>query len=116
MPDAYLSLGGELQERYQNLHHYEFGLSEFKDDDYLLQRVLLHADLHLGKHFRTFVQFGSHYVFGKSNEKTQVEENYLDLQQGFAEFQVPVGNSTLMVRGGRQDVFLRNCLRNRTLS
>jgi hypothetical protein len=104
MPDAYLSLGGELRERYQNLHHYEFGLAEFKDDDYLLHRVLLHADLHLGKHFRTFVQFGSHYVFGKANDKTQVEENHLDLQQGFAELQIPVGDNTLMVRGGRQEM------------
>jgi hypothetical protein len=104
MPDAYLSLGGELRERYQNLHHYEFGLAEFKDDDYLLHRVLLHADLHLGNHFRTFVQLGSHYVFGKANDKTQVEENHLDLQQGFAELQIPVGDNTLMVRGGRQEL------------
>jgi hypothetical protein len=59
----------------------------------------------VGKHFRTFVQFGSHYVFGKSNEKTQVEENHLDLQQGFAEFQVPVGNSTLMARGQARGEF-----------
>jgi len=104
LPDAYLSLGGELRERYQNLHGYEFGLAEFKDDDYLLHRVLLHGDLHLGKHFRTFVQFGSHYVFGKANEKSPVEEDHFDLQQGFAEVQWPLGSHTLTIRGGRQEM------------
>jgi hypothetical protein len=104
LQDSYLSLGGEWRERYQNLHDYEFGLAEFKNDDFLLHRVLLHGDLHLGKHFRTFVQFGSHYVFGKANEKSSVEEDHFDLQQGFAEVQWPLGSHTLMIRGGRQEM------------
>jgi hypothetical protein len=104
LTDAYLSLGGEWRERYQNLHGYEFGLAEFKDDDYLLQRVLLHGDLHLGKHFRAFVQLGSHYAFGKANEKSPVEEDHFDLQQGFAEFQFPRGSNALTIRGGRQEM------------
>ena len=104
LENSYLSLGGELRERYQNLHGYEFGLAEFKDDNYLLHRVLLHGDLHLGEHFRAFVQFGSHYVFGKANEKSQVEENHFDLQQGFAEFKWPFLNGELMLRGGRQEM------------
>ena len=104
MPDAYLRLGGELRERYQNLSNYEFGLTETNNDDYLLQRVLLHADIHLGRHFRSFVQFGSHYVFGKDNEKISVEENHLDLQQGFAELKFPIGTNEITVRGGRQEM------------
>lgn len=104
IPDTYLSLGSELRERYQNLHGYEFGLDKFKNDDYLLHRVLLHGDLHLGKHFRAFFQFGSHYVFGKANEKTPVEENHFDLQQGFLELQFPLADSQLMLRGGRQEI------------
>lgn len=104
LENSYFSLGGELRERYQNLHGYEFGLQKFKNDDYLLQRVLLHGDLHLGRHFRAFVQFGSHYVFGKANEKTQVEENHFDLQQGFLEMLFPLANNQFMLRGGRQEM------------
>ncbi|WP_245549451.1 alginate export family protein [Methylomicrobium album] len=104
LPDAYLSLGGEWRERYQNLHGYEFGLAEFKNDDYLLQRVLLHGDLHLGSHFRAFIQLGSHYAFGKANEKSPVEEDHFDLQQGFAEWQWPRGSHTLTIRSGRQEM------------
>jgi Alginate export len=104
LENSHLSLGGELRERYQNLHGYEFGLAEFKNDDYLLHRVLLHGDLHLGEHFRAFVQFGSHYVFGKANEKSPVEENHFDLQQGFAELKWPFLSGELMLRGGRQEM------------
>jgi hypothetical protein len=102
--DAYLSLGGEWRERYQNIGGYEFGLSEFRNDDYLLQRLLLHADLHWSRYFRAFVQFGSHYAFGKANQKTPVEEDRFDLQQGFAEARFPAGRDTWSIRGGRQEL------------
>lgn len=67
--DSYLSFGGEWRERYQNIGGYEFGLAEHVNDDYLLQR-LLHGDLHVGRYFRSFIQFGSHYSFGKANDET----------------------------------------------
>jgi hypothetical protein len=104
LPESYLSVDGELRERYQNIGNYDFGLTDKKNDDYVLQRVLLHADLLISPYFRSFIQFGSHYAFGKQNEKTPVEENHLDLQEAFGEFNLPLGDYKLRVRGGRQEM------------
>lgn len=102
--DSYLSFGGEWRERYQYIAGYEFGLAEHGNDDYLLQRLLLHGDLHVGRYFRSFIQFGSHYSFGKANDETPSEEDRFDLQQGFAELRLPLGADTASIRGGRQEL------------
>jgi hypothetical protein len=65
----YLSLGGELRERYEFFHNEEAG-SQLADrhgnNSYALQRYLLHGDLHLGARLRFFAQIMSGLENGRS--------------------------------------------------
>jgi hypothetical protein len=49
-PNSYLSFGGEIRERYEHYTNPGFGIPpQPNDNDYLLQRITLSADLHLNK-------------------------------------------------------------------
>src|SRR5436190_18279593 len=50
----YLSLGGEVRERYEYFHNTNWGQGPLDDGVYLLQRDMLHADLHLCASLRVF--------------------------------------------------------------
>src|SRR4051794_36814704 len=52
--DWYLLLGGEARERYEFYNNYRWNPASPDKDGYLLQRYLLHADLHLGPSVRVF--------------------------------------------------------------
>lgn len=100
----YLSLGGELRERYVYLSNPGFGLQGLGTDDYLLHRVLLHTDIHFGEHVRAFIQLGNHLEAGKQGAVSPLEEDRLDLQQGFADISFDLDSSTRATfRAGRQE-------------
>ena len=69
--DSWLSLGGELRERPELFDAPRFGLAGGEEDGYVLQRVLVHADLHLGPHVRLFAQLGAYEAFGKAQQPAQ---------------------------------------------
>jgi len=84
---SYLSLGGELRERYENLHHAGFGAGPGQSNQsYLLQRIALSADLHIDQRLRLFAQGLSGLQFGQQRQAPPVNQNPLDLQQGFADY------------------------------
>src|SRR4051794_10555407 len=65
--DTYLSLGGTARPRYESYHNPDFGAGPadrhgYNDD--LLQRYLLHGDLHLGPSVRFFGQLQSGFETG----------------------------------------------------
>jgi hypothetical protein len=102
-PESYLSLGGEIRERYESYHNQGFGVTGPKSNEYGLQRILLHADLHVNERLRFFIQGISSVQFG-GEVKSPVNQNPLDFQQGFIDY--TFGDSTpdgerLTVRGGR---------------
>src|SRR5262245_24322688 len=45
--ESWLTLGGEIRERYEYYHHSQWGLGPQDDNGYLLQRYMIHADTHL---------------------------------------------------------------------
>ncbi len=51
-PFWYLTLGGELRERFEGNYDPNFGIGGAGADSYLLQRITLLADLHLGERVR----------------------------------------------------------------
>lgn len=104
--DAYLSLGGELRERVEAVENPDFGLRGVRSSDILLHRLLLNADLHIGPHFRTFVQIGNHLATNRPGGKGPTDEDQLDLQQGFAEFTGKIGTADWSARAGRQEIAL----------
>jgi hypothetical protein len=103
--DTYLSFGGEWRERFESTENPDFGLEGVKQDDVLLHRFLLSADLHAGPAFRTFVQLGSHFQTGRTDGSQPTDENRLDLQQAFADLAPPIAAlEGLTLRGGRQEM------------
>src|SRR5581483_9989879 len=53
-PLWYVSLGGELRERFEGNYDPNFGIHGLGPDSYLLQRVTLLTDVHLGERVRFF--------------------------------------------------------------
>ena len=103
--DVYLSLGGELRERYEYYHAPLFGVRGLDKDDYLLHRLLLGFDLHAGDSFRLFLQLSSHFEAGKQAPPGPTVVNELDIQQAYVDVAVPLAaGARLTVRAGRQEL------------
>src|ERR1041385_3356141 len=64
--DSYLTLGGEIRERYEYYHNGLWGRGPQDENGYLLQRYMIHADAHFGDYFRVFTQFKSGLEDGRS--------------------------------------------------
>ena len=62
----WLSLGGELRERFEYYSAPNFGIQGEPANGYFLHRLLLHADLHLGDSARAFVQIASNLSSGRT--------------------------------------------------
>jgi Alginate export len=102
--DAYLSIGGELRERYEAFNQPFFGLLKLTSTDYILHRALLHLDAHFGRDFRVFLQLGNFLVPGKEGPRAPTDYDELEFQQAFADINFDLGGtSTLTFRGGRQE-------------
>jgi hypothetical protein len=103
--ETYLGAGGEIRYQYQWFKNENWGESPPDNDGFLLTRYLIHADLHAGKHFRTFVQLQSSFANGKAEPPSAVDENQLDLHQGFADLSILLHPSrSLTLRLGRQEL------------
>lgn len=103
--DAYLSLGGELRERFDVFSSPRFGIGGTESDNYILQRVLLSADLHVTPRFRLYAELGREDEFGKRTAIMAVDRNQENLQLGFVDF-VPDEPGHFLIRLGRQEFIL----------
>jgi len=107
--DWYLSLGGELRERYELSHNPDAGggpTNSRGNNADLQQRYLLHGDLHLGPYFRFFGQFESGLESGRiGGPRPDIDQNVFDLHQGFVDLVLPLGGEreALTARLGRQE-------------
>jgi hypothetical protein len=104
-PNTYLSLGGELRERFDHFDSPFFSLRRRNSEDALLHRLLLSADLHLGEQLRGFLQLSNHLQAGRGNLRSPTDLDRLDVQQAFLDFdwlQGPAEDATL--RLGRQEI------------
>jgi hypothetical protein len=94
------SFGGEVRERLEVFDAPRFGIGGTESDTYLLQRVLLHGDFHLGESVRLYAQLGAHEAFGKK-VLSPPDEDHADIQQLFLEV-APSKSLTLKI--GRQEM------------
>jgi hypothetical protein len=102
---AFLSLGGEVRQRYEYSRDLLFGADLQNDDGVWLQRYTLHGDLHLGPRLRIFGQLSSALETGRTDGPSPVDKNELALQNGFVELNLPLGrDANLTLRGGRQEL------------
>jgi len=105
-PDIYLSLGGEIRERFESYSAPNFGVPGPSADGYLLHRILLHADVHAGNHLRGFFLLGNQLAPGK-DIATPPYEDRADVQQAFVDVRVPAGSgqaNAALLRVGRQEM------------
>lgn len=120
-PDWYLSIGGEIRQRYEAFRNDDWGSAPPDDNGYLLQRYLLHTDWHFGQRARFFFQLKSGIESGRVGGARPVDEDRMDVHQAFVDFNfgLPEGNAALadgrsteaskpafLLRAGRQEISL----------
>src|SRR5260221_6458230 len=103
-----LSLGGEARVTYERFGNQSFGLTPPDPDGYLLQRYLLHSDVHVGSRVRVWTEFNSGFENGRiGGPRPVIDEDKLDLHQAFVDVTVGVaGPSAAVIRAGRQEIAL----------
>src|SRR5436309_1312924 len=74
----YLTVGGETRQRYEYFRNPTWGLDPQDDNGYLLQRYMIHGDLHFGKRLRLFGQLKSGIEIGRSGGPRPPDEDRLD--------------------------------------
>lgn len=106
-PFWYVSFGGELRGSYELYHNYSWGSGPQDGNGYYLNRLMGHADFHLGPSVRIFAELQSGLEFGRNGgPRPPIDEDKLDISQLFLE----LGSSThrhrvpIEVRVGRQDL------------
>ncbi len=101
----YLSLGGEVRERYEYFSHPNWGAGP-PGSGYLLQRYFLHADLDMGEHLRLFIQLQSSLENGRIGGPRPADKDELDLHQSFLDVKFDLGRDggSFALRSGRQEL------------
>jgi Alginate export len=101
-PDWYLTLGGELRERFEGTYNPNFGIGGESPDSFWLQRATMLADVHLGDRFRVFTEGISGVIEGENPPAPAVQNDPIDLLFAFADV-VPylTDDESLTLRGGR---------------
>jgi hypothetical protein len=99
----YVSLGGEARLRYEYFNHALWGQGPQDSDGYVLQRSMLHADVHLGPRVRVFTQLKSGLEEGRTGGPRPTDKDELDLHQAFVD--IAAGTEpTFTLRAGRQEL------------
>src|SRR5256714_3231665 len=105
--DWYLSLGGEVRERYELYNNNRWNPNSPDHDGYFLQRYLLHADLHLGPSVRIFGQLQSSLEDWRKGGPRPIDEDRLDAHQLFVDVKLPIDlgdRDEFTLRVGRQEM------------
>ncbi|HEX8266830.1 MAG TPA: alginate export family protein [Pyrinomonadaceae bacterium] len=107
-PDWYMSVGGEIRQRFETFRNDFWGGAAPDGDGYSLQRYMLHADWHFGKNARAFVQLRSNVEAGRSGGPRRVlDENKLDFNQAFVDVNFDAGEKiNVNFRAGRQEMLI----------
>jgi alginate export protein len=101
--DWYLTLGGELRDRYEYFNNYTFGSGTQDRDGYNLLRTMTDVDLHLGEYVRVFTEGISATEQDRAGGPRASDENEFGLYQAFVDIKIPLAPDTsLTLRAGRQ--------------
>src|SRR5260370_6315783 len=103
-----LWLGGEARVTYERFGNQSFGVTPRNPDGYLLQRYLLHTDVHAGSRVRVWTEFNSGLENGRiGGPRPVIDEDRLDRHQAFVDVTVgATGPSAAILRVGRQEMAL----------
>lgn len=102
---AWLSLGGEVRQRFEQQRNPDFG-ETLEASSVWLQRAILAADLHVGP-VRFYGQLLHATENGRPGGPSPVDRNDLDVQNAFVELSLPeFGGGSATARIGRQEMKL----------
>jgi hypothetical protein len=101
-PQSYLSLGATLRERFETNDAPAIGSGGAQKDSYLLQRLQVHADLHVNANLKLFTELEDARAFEKQSV-SPVDQNRADLRLAFVEYDTTTALGTFKSRIGRQD-------------
>jgi hypothetical protein len=105
-PFWYASLGSELRGSYEVYRNYNWGSGPQDRNGYYLNRLISHADFHLGPSVRIFAELQSGLEFGRNGgPRPAIDEDKLDISQLFLElrFSTRQHSVPIAVHVGRQD-------------
>lgn len=102
---VWVNVGGQARARFESFTNYGFSDNPDADDDWLLTRLRLHVDLHVGPAFRLFVEGIQADQEARELGPRPVDENHQDLLNAFVDYHGPVGPCCVDVgaRVGRQE-------------
>jgi len=106
---VWMSFGGQYRVRVEGWDSFNFGApGPVKDQNtFVLNRLLVHADIHLGEHFRGFIEGKSAFCTRRDllGQCRTLDTDELALQNGFVDVILPLSDDTdLTLRGGRQEL------------
>ena len=85
----YVSFGAELRGSYEVYRNYNWGSGSQDGNGYYLNRLIGHADFHLGSSVRIFAELQSGLEFGRNGgPRPAIDEDKLDVSQLFLELRV----------------------------
>lgn len=100
-PDGwFLTIGGEAREVLEQVGDDNWGEQPYTNT-FFLQRYMLHADWHLGKYVRTFVQLKSGLESFRRGGPRPIDEKKLDFEAAFIELGATTGNNWVALQAGR---------------
>jgi hypothetical protein len=103
--DIYLSLGGQVRDRYEFFDKNTFGGGIQDGNGYNLLRVMANADLHIGPNLRFFIQGISATEQDRDGGPRASDVDDGGMHQAFAELDLPIGDaSSFALRVGRQNL------------
>ena len=101
----FVTIGGEMRERYELLDHPNFGAGPEDDNGYFLQRYLLSSDFHFGPAVRAFVELQSGLENGRNGGPRPTDLDRLDIHQAFLDWHIFSSEQyAVTIRIGRQEL------------
>jgi len=102
---SWVSIGGEIRVRGEAWDG--FGFSDANDDEFLLQRLHLHADMHASEHWRVFIEGRFNTVTDRDlpgGRRDALDADYGDFWNTFIEYITETNSTELSLRVGRQEL------------
>jgi hypothetical protein len=101
----YVTIGGEIREKFEPLDQPGFGIGPEDQNGYLLQRYFLSSDFHFGTRFRLSTELQSGLEDGRKGGPRPTDLDRLDLHQAFLDWRISGSESEgVTFRVGRQEV------------
>ena len=103
---VWVGFGAQLRTRVESWRSFGFDAAPDRNDEFVLYRVLLSADLHVGKRLRGFVEAKSALLTDRNlpGGRRPVDADDIDIQNAYLELSLAPAAVGITVRAGRQEL------------